>query len=341
MGVRKLKFGEYCDKDIYSYILTNNNGLTAEILDYGGIIRKLIYKGIDVCLGYDTMQEYLTNEEYFGAIIGRSTNCIENAEFCLNGKIYKLTSNNGENNHHGGKSGFDKKIWNAEIIDGDEPSLILSLFSPDGEEGFPGNVNVRVIYTLTEDNSIRIQYFGESDSDTVLNMTNHTYFNLNGHRGGKIYNHSLWIDSNFYTPLSEKGFPNGEVLSVRGTPLDFNSESVVGDSLGAFHEQIRLAGGIDHNFVLKGNGYRKVGKVKSDKTGIVMEIYTDRLGMQIYTCNEIEREINGKERALYSKHCGVCFETQAFPNSLKFSHFPSSILKKGEKYRTMTAYKFI
>lgn len=341
MSVNKIEFGELNGKKVYSYILSNNKGLIVEILNLGGIVRRLVYKGIDVCLGYDTLGEYLNGEEYFGALIGRNTNCIENSEFNLNGKTYTLVSNCGKNNLHGGKIGFDKKIWDTEAIDVDEPSLVLSLKSPDGEEGFPGNVVVKVTYTLTKDNCIKIQYQGESDTDTVLNMTNHTYFNLNGHNSRHISNHTLWINSDFYTPLSADGFPNGEVLCVKGTPLDFTTESLLEDRLNSSFDQIRKAGGIDHNFALNGNGYRKVGSIEADKTKITMEIYTDQVGMQIYTANEISRDIAGKDGATYSKHSGICLETQVFPNSLKFSHFPSSILKKGKKYRTTTAYKFI
>lgn len=341
MGIKKLKFGEYCDKDIYSYILTNNNGLTAEILNYGGIIRRLVYKGVDVCLGYDGIEEYLTNEEYFGAIIGRNTNSIENSEFLLDGKTYKLTCNSEKNNHHGGKFGFDKKIWDVEILDCNEPSLVLSLFSPDGDEGFPGNVKVKVTYMLTEENSIKIRYSGESDADTVLNMTNHTYFNLNGHGNGDVRNHFLWVNSDFYTPVSETGLPNGEIVSVKGTPFDFTSESLLKAGIDSSYEQNNIVGGIDHNFVLNGSGFRKVGRVKSDKSGIAMEIYTDKAGMQIYTGNEIVGEITGKCDELYSKHSGVCFETQDFPGNLKYTHFPSSVLRKGVKYKTLTEYKFV
>ena len=341
MAIKKIKFGEYNGSDIYLYILTNNVGLTAEILNYGGIIRRLVYRDVDVCLGYDSIHEYLANEEYFGALIGRNTNCVENAEFRLNGKTYKLVNNCGKNNLHGGKVGFDKKIWNAEIIDGEEPSLVLSTTSPDGEEGFPGNVNVQVTYTLTKDNSIKIQYLGESDTDTIMNMTNHTYFNLNGHGKGNISNHSLWINSDFYTPVTDEGIPNGEVISVKGTPLDFTSETLIKSGLDDSYEQISIVGGIDHNFALNGYGYRKVARLKSDKTEIAMEIYTDQVGMQVYTGNEIQGDYVCKEGAVYSKQSGICFETQVFPNNLKFSHFPSSILKKGEKYSTTTAYKFI
>ena len=311
------------------------------MLNYGGIIAKIIYNGVDVVLGRNSFEEYLNNEGYFGALIGRNSNRIENSEFELNGKVYNLFANDGRNNLHGGKVGFDKKIWDAIIVDEEEPSLVLSAISPDGEEGFPGTVNIQVTYTLTNDNCLKIHYVGESDADTVLNMTNHTYFNLNGHSSGVIDGHTLWLDSDFYTPNSEECIPTGEVLSVKNTPFDFLSEDILNERLKSEYEQIKKFGGFDHNFVLNGRGYRKVGKCTGDKTGIVMEIYTDQSGMQVYSGNMIEENRVCKDGVTYGKHYGICFETQSFPNSMKLTHFPNAILKKGEKYDTVTSYKFI
>ena len=341
MSINKIKFGECAQGTVYLYTLTNKNGLTAEILNYGGIIRKLIYKDVDVVLGRDTMEEYVNNNGCFSALIGRNSNRIENAEFELNGKVYKLFANNGRNNLHGGKVGFDKKIWDVEMIDDVEPSIVLTTISPDGEEGFPGTVKVSVTYTLTNDNSIKIHYIGESDADTVLNMTNHAYFNLNGHSAGCVDNHTLWLNSDFFTPNSDECIPTGEILSVKNTPFDFTVEKSIGEGFKSCHEQIKKFGGYDHNFAINGRGYRKAGRLKGDKTGIVMEIYTDQSAMQIYSGNGIEEGRVCKDGIVYGKHHGVCSETQAFPNSLKFSHFPNGILKKGEKYDTITTYKFI
>lgn len=339
MCVIKEKIGFYNNEDIYLYTIDNKRGLSVQILNYGGIIARIIYNGVDVVLGRNSFEEYLNNEGYFGALIGRNSNRIENSEFELNGKIYNLSANDGKNNLHGGKVGFDKKIWDALIVD--EASLVLSTISPDGEEGFPGNVNIQVTYTLTNDNCLKIHYVGESDEDTVLNMTNHTYFNLNGHSSGVIDNHMLWIDSDFYTPNSNECIPTGEVLSVKNTPFDFSVEDVLKDRLKSKHEQVKKFGGFDHNFVLNGRGYRKVRKCTGDKTGIVMEIYTDQSGMQVYSGNMIEEKRVCKDGTTYSKHHGICFETQSFPNSMKFTHFSNSILIKGEKYDTVTSYKFI
>lgn len=341
MSVNREKIADYKEKEIHLYTLDNERGLCAQILNYGGIIKKLIYKGLDVALGRETFEEYLNNEGYFGAIIGRNSNRIENSEFEVDGEVYKLHSNDGRNNLHGGQNGFDKKIWDVEIIDGEEPSLILSTVSSDGEEGFPGEVKVKVTYTLTNDNSVKIHYEGETDKDTILNMTNHSYFNLNGHSDSNIYGHTLWLNCDFYTPNTSECIPCGEILSVKGTPFDFTTSKTLGEKLYSNHEQIKMFGGIDHNFVINGRGYRKAAILRGDKSGISMELYTDRAGVQLYTGNEIEENRVCKDSVVYSKHSGVCLETQAFPNCMKFSHFPNGILRKDEKYDTITTYKFI
>ncbi len=341
MSINREKFADYNGKEVYEYILDNGKGLSAHILNYGGIIKKLIYNNIDVVLGRDTFEEYLDNDGYFGAVIGRNSNRIENSKFELNGKTHKLYPNDGRNNLHGGKEGFDKKVWNAELIDSDEPSLILSMISFDGEEGFPGEVKVTVTYTLTSDNSIKIHYEGETDADTVLNMTNHSYFNLNGHSSGSVDDHNLWINSDFYTPNTDGCMPYGEILSVNETPFDFKVDETLGEKFTSDHCQVRMFDGFDHNIVLNGRGYRKVACLKGEKSGISMEVYTDRSGVQLYTGNMIDENRVCKDKVVYVKHSGVCLETQAFPNSLKYTHFPNGILMKNEKYDTVTAYKFI
>lgn len=340
MAIVKKEFGEYKGKAVHSYILKNNNGLEAEILSFGGIIRRLVYKGTDVVLGRNTMEEYSRNEGYFGAIIGRNSNRIENARFSLGDTTYGLARNDGNNNLHGGDEGFDKKIWSVTATDSAEPELVLEYVSPDGEEGFPGEARVKVTYKLTRDNSIVIHYEGTSNADTILNMTNHTYFNLNGHNSGTIDTHKLWLDSDFYTPNNNECIPTGEVLSVKGTPFDLDNKNL-GECFLSNHEQIRMFGGFDHNFALNGRGYRRSATLFGDKSGITMEMYTDQCGVQIYTGNAIEEKCVCKDGAVYTKHSGICLETQAFPNGLRFSHFPCSILKKDEKYDTTTACRFI
>lgn len=341
MSVSTKKYGEFNGKDVNAYTLDNGRGLCAEIINYGGILTRLVYNGTDVVLGWDNFEEYLNNTGCLGATIGRNSNRIENSEFELNGKIYKLYANNGRNNLHGGKDGFNKKLWDAECMDTDEPALVLSYLSPDGEEGFPGNARIKVTYTLTADNAIQIHYEGECDQDTVINMTNHSYFNVDGHESGSIEGQSLWLASHFYTPNTQEVMPYGEILSVEGTPFDFTTESKIGDRLAIKHKQIEMFGGYDHNFVLDGRGYRLAGVIKGEKSGITMEMYTDQPGIQLYTPAKFNPDRKYKDGAKYGRYGAICFETQAFPNGLKFSHFPDIVVRKGEKYDTVTTYKFI
>ena len=341
MSITKAIFGQADGREVFSYTLDNGKGLCAEIITYGGILRKLIYKGVDVVTGRDTMEEYLDNDGYFGALVGRNSNRIENSEFELNGKVYKLNANDGAANLHGGIKCFSRKVWDAESFDGEEPSLVLSLVSPDGEEGFPGEATVKVTYTVTNDNAIRIHYEAECDQDTVMNLTNHAYFNLNGHTSGTVDNHKLWMNSSFYTPNTKECFPTGEVLSVSGTPFDFRTEKTLGEGFASDYEQIKMFGGYDHNFALDGRGMRLCVKLTGDETGIVMETYTDQSGVQLYTGNMMASDRVCKDGAVYGTHNALCLETQAFPNCLKHSHFPGAILNKGQKYDTTTEYKFI
>lgn len=337
MSICKEKFGELNGEAVYQYTMKNKD-LEVQILSYGGIIRTLKYRGTDITLGRDSLEEYLSNAGYLGALIGRNGNRIENSEFTLNGKTYKLAANEGRNNLHGGNVGFDSKIW--EVEEKGENALMLSLISPDGEEGFPGEVRVTVTYTLTEGNGLQIKYEGQTDSDTVLNMTNHAYFNLNGHNSGSTENHRLKLSCSFFTPNNEECMPTGEILSVVGTPLDFTEEKRLGDGFSKEYIQTAMVDGIDHNFVIDGVGMRHAASFTGDKTGIVMDVYTDSPGIQIYTGNAIEQGGAYKEGVDYPVHGGVCFETQKFPNAMKYSHFPSTVLRKGENYLTVTEYRF-
>ena len=340
MSITKEKIGVVNNENVYEYTLDNEKGLTVKILNLGGIIKSIIFDGTDVVLGRDTLEEYLKNDGYFGALVGRNANRIANAEFELNGKTYKLFVNNGKNNLHGGKVGFDKKVWKGKMKDGDEPALELTLVSPDGDEGFPGKVKVKVTYTLTKDNGLKIHYFGKSDKDTVLNMTNHSYFNLNGHNSGDVFGHTLSLNSEFYTPNTAECMPTGEVASVKGTPFDFTQEAKLEERIKSDYEQIKMFKGFDHNFFLNGFGFKKAGKLTGDKTGISMEVYTDQSGMQIYTANGAGSDRVCKGGAVYGDYQGICFETQYPAKNLNFSHFPSAILKKNETYETTTEFRF-
>lgn len=338
--IKKELFGSLDGKDVFLYTLDNGKDLRAEILSYGGIIKSLVYKGVDVVLGRDTLEDYLDNDGYYGALIGRNSNRIGGAAFELNGKTYTLAKNDGENNLHGGDFGFNRKVWDCTEQDGEEPALVLETESPDGEEGFPGNASVCVTYTLTKNNGLKMHYEGSCDADTVLNMTNHSYFNLNGHKSGTVDEHMVQINSHFYTPNTEECMPYGEVLRTEGTPFDLTSPKKLKEGFYSEHPQILLFGGYDHNFALDGRGFRLGAVVKGDKSGITMEMYTDRPAVQLYTGNCINTEKVCKDKTVYAVHQALCLETQAFPNAVHFSHYPTAFLKKGGKYDTVTEYVF-
>lgn len=336
--IKKEIFGNLDGKEVYVYTLDNQSGLKAEILNYGGIIKSLFVNNKDVVLGRDTLEEYLDNDGYFGAIIGRNSNRIHNAEFELNGKTYPLAKNDGNNNLHGGNIGFDKKVWDAEEIDGKEPKLVLTTFSKDGEEGFPGNAEIKVTYTLTKENGLNIHYEATSDKDTIMNLTNHSYFNLNGHDSGLIDNQTIQVFSGFFTPNTDECVPCGEILKNDNTPFDLRQPKAFKEVFGSEFEQITKFGGLDHNFVLDGKGYRKIAEAKGEE--ITMEVLSDAVGAQIYTGNFVSNTRVCKSGAVYGKHHAFCVETQFFPNSMEFVHFPSPVLKAGEKYDTTTEYRF-
>lgn len=328
---------------VYCYTLDNGKGLSAEILTYGGIIKNLYTldrngNKIDVVLGRNTMEDYSNNRGYLGALIGRHANRIAGAKFDIDGREYTVGANEKGNSLHGGHEGFDKRVWKSEEAGTEEePSLTLTLTSPDGDEGFPGNLTVKVTYTVTKGNSLRIEYNALSDADTVVNLTNHSYFNLDG--CGTIDNQKLQINASFYTPNNEECMPTGEILSVAGTPFDFREEKTIGEGFSDNHPQISLFGGYDHNFVIDGSGYRCAAFARSEKTGIKMKVMTTESGMQLYTANALSE---GEYKN--GSHCGVhsafCLETQCFPNAMKHRHFPSPVLRAGEEYKSVTEFIF-
>lgn len=350
MSITKRFFGNTQDGtavDIFT--IKNSNGMTAEISNYGGILVSLLVpdkngKLDDVVLGYETLEDYMKVGPFLGATIGRNSNRIDKARFNLNGVEYKLPNNEGENQLHGGNIGFDKVVWQAEIveIDGKE-GVQLSYFSKDGEEGFPGNVNVKLTYALSEDNAIELHYHAVSDKDTLVNLTNHSYFNLSGHASGTILDHKLWIDAEEFTPGDAKSIPTGEIQSVKGTPMDFTELTAVGARIEEKYDQLILGGGYDHNYILKVSGKtpEKFAEVVDDKSGRIMEVYTDKPGVQLYTGNFLNVTAGGKEGAAYTKRTGLCLETQFFPNAINEPNFPSPVLKAGEEYKYTTVYKFL
>lgn len=342
------KFGTLpTGEDIDVYTLDNGVGLRAEILTYGGIIKNLYVtdkngEEVDVVLGRDTLEEYLDNFGFYGAAIGRHANRIANSEFSLNGKTYKVGANEGKNSLHGGNVGFDKKVWDGEKIETQEGvGVALTLVSDDMDEGFSGTLTVVMTYILTKENSLIIRYRAVSDKDTVVNLTNHSYFNLAGHNSGKMTNQILQLNSSFYTPNSSECMPTGEVLSVSGTPFDFRVPKPIGQDIDADFTQIEMFGGYDHNFALDGRGYRLGAVAACVDNGISMQMYTDKPAVQLYTTNGVEDGRVCKDGAVYEKHQAFCLETQFFPNAMSFSHYPSPILLAGDRYKYTTEYKFI
>ncbi|MFA9396981.1 MAG: aldose epimerase family protein [Clostridiaceae bacterium] len=330
------------------YTLSNKNGMKAKITNYGAIVQSLFVpdrNGVceDVVLGYDNLESYFTNPGYFGVIAGRYANRIANASFKLNDKEYNLAKNDGNNHLHGGIKGFNKVLWKAEIIEENgEESLSLSYKSVDMEEGYPGNLNVKVIYTVTEDNELKIEYKGISDKDTIVNLTNHSYFNLNGYGSGDVLNHDLMINADNFTVIDKEAIPTGELRKVFGTPFDFTKLKKIGKNIDDSYEQVKSSSGYDHNFVINDEGekLKKTAYAIGDKSGITMEVYTTKPGVQLYTANFLDGSEIGKNSTPCNERNGFCLETQHYPDSINQNNFPSPIIKKGEEYNYLTIYKF-
>ena len=334
--VTKKEFGVLDHKQI-SMLTIQNERMRVEMLDYGATIRSIWVKDrngndVDVCLGYDTLEEYRSNDGYLGATIGRNSNRIANSEFSINGKVYCLTENEGENQLHGGLNGFDRKVWDYRL---QENGVTFSLDSPDGEEGYPGNLHAEVTYRL-EDSTLHIEYRASCDQDTVVNLTNHAYFNLGGQESGRIDNHILKVPANCYTPVDEALIPTGEIAPVNGTALDLRE----GVTMHSVFEQEVLAAtnGLDHNVMLDPTkDYAAV--LWCPGTGIGLEVKTTLEGMQIYSCGAMTKRV-GKNGASYDMHHAVCLETQHFPDAVHHPNFPTSILRCGEIYEEKTSYRF-
>lgn len=315
-----------------------------KLTDFGAILVSLFVpdrngKLTDVVLGYDDVEHYYVNTPHLGSTIGRNGNRIDQAAFVLNGKKYQLPQNENENNLHSGPDGYEFLLWEAKET---ENGVAFRHFSPDGEQGFPGNFDVTVTYTLTEDNCLEIHYEGTCDQDTVANMTNHSYFNLGGHDSGSVADQILQLNSSHYNPvIDSKSIPTGEIASVAGTPMDFTQPKPIGQDIDADFEQLQLTGGYDHNFVLdkEDEGMVWAAKAYSEKTGIHMETITDCPAVQLYAGNFLEAE-EGKNGTIYKKRNAFCLETQYNPNAVNEPNFEAPFLKAGEKYDTTTIYKF-
>ena len=323
------------------YTLKNGKGMEVKVSDYGAVLVQLLVPDQDgqiqdVVLGYDNVKGYEEDGVFFGAAVGRVANRIGGGEFTLNGKTYCLTQNNGENTLHGGRDFYNKRLW--KVVETDENHVKFMLRSPDGDQGFPGNVDISITYVLTEENEVRICYHAISDQDTLLNMTNHSYFNLSGHASGTVLDQKVMIDADAYTRADAASIPTGELIPVENTPMDFRNMKLIGQDIEEKYEALILGNGYDHNWVLNGNGMRKVAAMRSDKTGIGMEVYTDLPGMQFYTANFLNGE-KGKNGAVYQMRHAACFETQYFPDAVHKMHFEGPVLKAGESYETTTVYK--
>jgi len=323
-------------KDVFTYSFANDAGGRMKVTNYGAVIMSIEMpdaKGRtdDVVLGYDMPEDYFKDEAYLGATVGRYANRIARGEFTVGGRDYKIPCNEGGAALlHGGAEGFSRKVWDG-TVEGD--TLKLTYHSPDGEGGFPAAVDVRVEMTLTGENTVRLEYFAQADADTVLSLTNHSYFNLRG--GDNIEDHILTVNAGEYTPVDDKLIPTGELAEVADTPLDFTHPHLIGERI----DDPFLCGGYDHNYVLWGEGFRCAARVEDPQSGRVMEVYTDKPGMQLYTANALAETV-GKNGAEYGPRTAYCFETQLFPDSMHHDRFPSCILKKGKTYHDVTEYRF-
>lgn len=324
-----------------AHLYTLKRGSSEAVLtDYGAALISWHFRRIDVVLGYDRLADYEDRGGYFGAVVGRCANRIANAEFTLNGVRYTLDKNNGENTLHGGSSRYNKRVWQAKPAD-DGASVCFTLISPDGDQGFPGNLTLSVTYTLTDDDQLILDYRARSDRDTVLNPTNHSYFNLGGQGSGSIEDHSLRLSCEAFTPARPDSVPDGRILSVKGTPFDFTKTRTIGERIDDDDEQLKNGKGYDHNYVID-KGFHPVAlfaEARSPKTGITMEVFTDMPGVQFYTGNNISENTPGKDGAVYGPRSGFCLETQFYPNAINEKTFTPPVLAAGEDFRSRTVYR--
>lgn len=340
MSLTQVPFGTTDGKEVIEYTLTNGNGVSVKILNYGGTITHLMAPDKsgtfgDVVLGYDSLSGYQqAGNPYFGSLIGRYGNRIANGKFTLDGKTYTLALNNNGNTLHGGNKGFDKVVWTGKPLS--DSSLQLTYHSVDGEEGYPGNLHTEVVYTLTGNNELKIEYKATTDKATPINLTNHAYFNLSAGADSTVLDHELQLKADKYTAVNAKLIPTGQLPDVKGTPFDFNTAKKIGNDIG------KVDGGYDHNWVLnKGAGLEQIGSLYHPASGRYMEVFTTEPGVQFYSGNFLDGTLtNTKGGKKYVKHAGLCLETQHFPDSPNQPSFPSTILKPGETYTQTTIYKF-
>jgi aldose 1-epimerase len=345
MDIRKESFGKTKDgKEVFLYTLSNGKNSTVKITNYGGIVTSLLVpdksgRVDDIVLGFDSLERYLSGHPYFGCLIGRYGNRIGGARFQLNGKEYVLAANEGRNHLHGGNIGFDKVVWNAaEMQQGDGVGLRLTYLSKDGEEGYPGNLDCTVTYSFNDKNELSIDYSATTDRPTVVNLTNHSYFNLKGAGNGDILDHTIMIRAEKFLPVDGESIPTGELRAVKDGPMDFTQPRTIGSRIR------EVAGGYDHNYVLaeqSPRAFSPAALVTAPDNGRKMEVSTTEPGIQFYTGNFLDGTIKGKGGKIYPKHAAFCLETQHFPDSPNRPAFPSTVLNPGEMYRQQTTFRFI
>jgi aldose 1-epimerase len=348
-GITMKQFGKMPDgTPVDLYALTNSHGMKVGIITYGARIQSIDVPDrngnmADVVLGFGDMAGYLGNDPFFGATVGRYANRIAKGRFRLDGVEYQLPINDGPNCLHGGPEGFDKKVWHAHELSGPHPALELTYFSKNGEEGFPGDLHVKVVYTLDNDNALRIDYTATTDKDTVINMTNHSYFDLAGAGSGSILDEEVMIDANSFTPISDVMIPTGKIESVAGTPFDFRKLTRIGARINEDNPQLKFARGYDDNWVLnrKGPGLEFAARAVDPKSGRELEVFTTEPGVQFYTGNFLDGTIRGKGGKIYGHRSAFTFETQHFPDSPNQPNFPTTELKPGQTFHQTTVFKFL
>lgn len=343
-------FGKFENNTVKMFTITNSNGLIAKLTNYGAILVSLFVpdknkKLDDVVLGFDTLEKYFTNDIcYFGSTIGRNSNRVKKSSFTLNEITYALDKNERDkNNLHSGFNPYNKRLWNYSVNENTN-SVSFNLISPDGDQGFPGNFNITVTYTLTDNNELKINYNGKSDKDTIANMTNHSYFNLSGNTSDTAMNQKLWINADKFVEVDDELIPTGNLVNVKNTPMDFTNAKIIGNEIDANFEQLHFTGGYDHAYVINKSqaGIEKIAILSDEKSGRTMEVYSDSVGVQFYAGNFIENnKVIGKNNILYKNRSGICLETGFLPDSMNRPEFPSPILKANTIYNTTTIYKFV
>jgi aldose 1-epimerase len=339
-GVTKKDWGEADGQQVYLYTLTNKEGDVVTISSYGGTVTSWIMPDKNgnkssIVMGFDSITQYLEHPPYFGALVGRYGNRIAKAQFKLGDSVYHLAANNGPNSLHGGLKGFDKVVWDVSVPDSTTPSITLKYISKDGEEGYPGNLSVTVVYTLSDDDGLKIDYTATTDKPTPLNLTNHSYFNLTGSPKNSILDHTLMVNADKYTPVDSTLIPTGELKAVKGTPFDFTTAKKIGQDIAS------VPGGYDHNFVLnkKDTSLQKAATLSDSISGRQLDVYTTQPGLQFYTGNFLDGKFINRDSSPLNVHTALCMETQHFPDSPNQPSFPSTILKPGEVYHNITEYK--